>query len=94
LIIIAGMFHVQPSDRDRYLAEVADVTPLARAAPGCLDFVQAADPLDPTRINVYERGESDDHLRRFRAAGCSPLNLPPLQNANVRKYRISSDEEP
>jgi quinol monooxygenase YgiN len=94
LIIIAGMLHVQPSDRERYLAAVADVTRLARAAPGCLDFVQAADQLDPTRINVYERWESDDQLSRFRAAGGSPLNLPPLQSANVRKYRISSDEEP
>ena len=35
---------------------------LARAAPGCLDFVQAADQLDPTRINVYERWESKEHL--------------------------------
>jgi quinol monooxygenase YgiN len=88
------MLHVQPSDRDRYLAAVVDVARLARAAPGCLDFVQAADQLDPTRINVYERWESDDHLHRFRTAGGPALELPPLQNANVRKYRISSDEEP
>jgi quinol monooxygenase YgiN len=94
LIIIAGTLHVQPSDRDRYLAGVADVTRLARAAPGCLDFVQAADQLDPTRINVYERWESDDHLHRFRTAGGPPADLPPLTDAKVRKYRISSDEEP
>ncbi len=94
MIIIAGTLQVLPSDRDRYLAEVADVARLARAAPGCLDFVQAADPLDGSRINVYERWESDDHLGQFRTTGGPPLNLPPLQNANVRKYRISSDEEP
>jgi quinol monooxygenase YgiN len=94
LIIIAGTLHVVRADRDRYLAEVAEVTHLARAAPGCLDFVQAADQLDPTRINVYERWESDDHLDRFRASGGPALDLPPLQSANVRKYRISSEEQP
>lgn len=94
MIIIAGTLHVEPSDRDRYLAGVVDVARLARAAPGCLDFVQAADQLDPTRINVYERWESDDHLHRFRAAGGPSPELPRLQEANVRKYRVSGDEEP
>ena len=94
MIIIAGTLHVEPSDRDQYLVGVVDVARLARAAQGCLDFVQAADQLDATRINVYERWESDDHLHRFRAAGDPPLELPPLREANVRKYRISSDEEP
>nr|WP_231957058.1 MULTISPECIES: antibiotic biosynthesis monooxygenase [unclassified Actinoplanes] len=73
---------------------MANVARLAREAPGCSDFVQAADALDDTRINVYERWESDDDLHRFRAAGGPALDLPPLQDANVRKYRISSDEEP
>jgi quinol monooxygenase YgiN len=94
MIIIAGTLHVAPSDRDRYLAEVADVARLARLAPGCLDFAQTADPLDPTRINVYERWESDDELHRFRAAGGPPLELPPLRFADVRKYRIAGVEEP
>jgi quinol monooxygenase YgiN len=94
LIIIAGTLQVEASDRARYLAEVADVTRLARAAPGCLDFVQAADPWEPTRINVYERWESDEHLHRFRSAGGPPLNLPPLKGAEVRKYRVSGEEQP
>jgi hypothetical protein len=58
MIIIAGTLHVAPSDRDRYLAEVADVARLARLAPGCLDFAQTADPLDPTRINGSEPREA------------------------------------
>jgi hypothetical protein len=70
------------------------VARLAHLAPGCLDFVQAPDPLDPTRIHVYEQWESDDHLHRFRTAGGPALELPPLRAANVRKYRISSIEEP
>jgi quinol monooxygenase YgiN len=94
LIIIAGTLHVAPADRDRYLAEVVDVARLARLTPGCLDFVQTPDPLDPTRINVYERWESDEDLHRFRTAGGPPPKLPPLQSADVRKYRVAGVEDP
>ena len=94
MIIISGSLYVDPTDRDRYLAAVMDVARLARLAVGCQDFVQTPDPLDPTRINVYERWESDDHLHRFRAAGGPSLELPPLRSADVHKYRIASVEEP
>src|SRR5438045_1073029 len=94
VIIIAGALHLEPSHRDRYLAAVLEVARLARSAEGCLDFVQTPDPIDPTRINVYERWESEDHLHRFRDGDGPSLELPPLQSADVRKYRIASVEQP
>jgi quinol monooxygenase YgiN len=97
VIIVAGWLRVDAADRDGYLAAVADVARLARAAPGCLDFTQAADPLDAERINVYERWESDEDLLLFRASGCPDEpqpDVPEVLAAKVRKYRISSVEAP
>jgi quinol monooxygenase YgiN len=94
LIIIAGVVYVDPSDRDRYLAAVDHVMVLARRTSGCLDFVQAPDSLDPGRINVHERWETDDHLHRFRTSGGPKLELPPTRSADVHKYRIASNEQP
>jgi quinol monooxygenase YgiN len=97
MLIIAGELRVRPGDRDRYLAAVAPVAPMAREAPGCLDFVQAADPVDPDRINVYERWESDESLLAFRSqAGPGPddVEIPPLVSADVRKYRMASVKLP
>jgi quinol monooxygenase YgiN len=94
MLIIAGELHVDPADRDRYLAATADVAPQARAFPGCLDFVQAADPVDAGRINVFERWESDEDLMRFRTSGGPAIELPDLRAADVRKYRISAVEAP
>ncbi|SOD97464.1 putative quinol monooxygenase [Blastococcus haudaquaticus] len=97
MIVVAGELRVASVDRDRYLAAVAEVTAQARQAPGCLDFVQAADPLDPERIVVLERWESDEDLQRFRSSGdpddAGP-DLPEIVSADVRKYRISAVEEP
>ena len=94
MIIIAGTLHVDAHDRERYLTAVAHVTSQARRAPGCLDFVQAADPLDAERINVFERWESDDDLHRFRTSGGPELETPPIRAAAVRKYRVASVEAP
>jgi quinol monooxygenase YgiN len=94
VIIVAGELRVAPEDRDRYLAGVADVTRLARRAPGCRDFSQSADPIEPDRILIHERWESDEALLAFRNSGGPELDLPPIVSAEVRKYRIASVEEP
>jgi quinol monooxygenase YgiN len=94
LIIVAGQLHLDEVDRDRYLAAVADVARQARQAAGCHDFVQAADPIDAGRINVFERWESDEDLHRFRTSGGPLADLPALRSADVRKYRIAAVEAP
>jgi quinol monooxygenase YgiN len=97
VIIVAGTLRVAAGNRERYLTAVADVAVQARRAPGCLDFVQAADPLDPERINIYERWESDADLDRFRTSGDADApepDVPDVLSAEVRKYRIASVEEP
>lgn len=95
MIIIAGTLHVAPGRRDEYLALTADVAAKARAFPGCLDFVQAADPIDPGRINIHERWETDDAVQAFRCSGGDePAGLPAIERASVKKYRISAVEAP
>lgn len=97
MLIIAGRLRVDAAHRDRYLAATAGVAPAARRFPGCLDFVQAADPVEPDRINVYERWETDEALMAFRTSGSpedEPEPAPDILDADVRKYRISAVEAP
>lgn len=96
MIIVAGHLLVEPDRRAAYLDSVADVAPSARAAAGCLDFVQAADPVEPDRIVIYERWESDDALLAFRSQGSDGEDddTPELRGAEVAKYQISAVEPP
>lgn len=94
MIIIAGWIRVDPDDRDAYLAAAAEVPVLARKTAGCLDFVQAADPIEADRVNVFERWESDADVERFRTSGGPEVEMPPITSAEVRKYRISGIESP
>ncbi|GGS51562.1 antibiotic biosynthesis monooxygenase [Planobispora rosea] len=94
MIIVSGKLYVDPEVRQGYLDGCLTVIRRARAASGCLDFTLSADPIEPGRINVYERWESDIHLQRFRGAGTEPDRLTEIHAARVEKYRISSVEAP
>lgn len=95
MLIIAGALHVDPDERGRYLEAVEYVTRNARETPGCLDFMQAPDPIDAGRINIFERWESDEDLHRFRGGvGPEGAEIPAIRAAEVHKYRISAVEAP
>lgn len=92
VIIVSGSIHVDPEARDGYLAGCRNVIEQARLSPGCLDFTIAADPLEPGRINVYERWESDAQLEQFRGTGPDQEQTAEIRDAEVHRYRISAVE--
>lgn len=98
MIIVAGPLFVDPAEREAYLAGCVSVMEHARSVDGCFDFTLTADPLEPGRINVFERWESDEQLLRFRSgeagAGTQTGPQPELRGADVAKYRISGVEAP
>ncbi len=93
MIIVAGKIHLDPEARQGYLDECRQAMELARAAPGCLGFTLTADLLEPGRINIYERWESDEQLMTFRASGPSSEQQTAILDASVNRYRISAVEE-
>lgn len=94
MLIIAGKLYVDATVRDSYLTDCARLIEQARAAEGCLDFHLSADPVEPDRINVYERWESAETLERFRGSGPPSGQTSLIRSADVRRYVISSVEAP
>jgi quinol monooxygenase YgiN len=94
MLIIAGQLILNPDHRAEFLAANTEAVVQARQAAGCLDFVQAADPLDPRRINIFERWDTEEHLLDFRGAGQPASDSPPIESADVKRYVISAVEEP
>lgn len=92
MLVIAGHLMVDPTDRDRYVADCAAVVEAARKAPGCLDFALTADTLDAGRVNIYERWETDEELEAFRGSGPDAGTAARILDADVRRYRISAVE--
>ena len=92
MLIVAGYLQVAAHARAEYLERARTATVLARAAPGCLEFVQAPDPIEADRIVIYERWESEQELLAFRNGDTEPVPapLPDVLGADVLRYAISS----
>jgi quinol monooxygenase YgiN len=89
MVIVAGHLAVQPAQRDAYLAGCEQVVRQARGAPGCLDFVISADPVDAGRVNVYERWESQGAVEAFRGSGPSDEQGAAILSASVAEYDVA-----
>ncbi len=89
MIIVAGRIFVRSGSRDRFLALSADAMSQARQTPTCRDFVVAADPLEPNRVNVYEEWESRDALSAFRESGPGEDLSALIERAEVAEHEVA-----
>ena len=55
MLIVAGHFTLDPADRDAFLEGRADAMRETRTEGGNLEYVMSADPIDPTRVVLFER---------------------------------------
>ena len=62
----------------------------ARRTKGCRDFVVAADPLEPGRVNVHEEWESEAELEAFRGNGPEPDLAVDILRADVARHHVAS----
>lgn len=90
MVIVAGHLIVDPAQRESYLADCVSVVEEARKAPGCLDFTIAADLVDPGRIDVFERWESQADVKVFRGSGPSQEQGAAMLSASVAEYDVAS----
>jgi hypothetical protein len=81
---------VPPGRRDAFVATSRDAVVEARRAPGCLDFVVAADPVEPNRVNVYEQWETEAELEAFRGEGPDSDLGSDIVSADVSRHQVSS----
>ena len=88
-VVVAGHLVVAPELRAVYLSSCVEVVRVARATPGCLDFAISEDLLDASRINVFERWESQDAVEAFRDRGPSQEQAAALSSASMVEYDVT-----
>jgi quinol monooxygenase YgiN len=88
-VVVAGHLMVEPENRDDYLSTCVEVVLRARASTGCLDFAISADLLDPARVNVYERWDSQSAVEAFRGSGPSDEQGAATICASVAEFDVA-----
>lgn len=91
MVIVAGHLVVDPTERDNYLSGCVEVVRQARRAPGCLDFSLSADIIEPGRINIFERWESQGAVEAFRGSGTSDEQGAAIIAAAVAEYDVTAE---
>src|ERR687897_516965 len=89
MVIVAGHITVEPQERESYLAGCVSVVEQARGAVGCLDFAITADLIDPARVNIFERWDSQAAVEAFRGSGPSDEQGAAVLSASVAEYDIA-----
>ena len=92
MIIVSGRINVRPGAREEFLRLSTEAMVAARQTEGCRDFVVAADPIDPDRVNVYEEWESEETLQKFRGEGPGEDLSSMITTAEVAEHVVSSIE--
>lgn len=77
MIIVGGRFEVDPEQRDAFLAERHQLMRTSRSEDGCLEYTFAADPLEPSRVILFERWENQAALDAHLAAISATTTVTP-----------------
>jgi quinol monooxygenase YgiN len=89
MVIVAGHITVEPQQRESYLAGCVSVVERARGAAGCLDFAITADPINPGRVNVFERWESQAALNTARGNAPGFEQAEAMLSVSVADYDVA-----
>ncbi len=92
MVIVAGSITVELQQREAYLAGCIPIVEAARVADGCLDFAISADLIDPSRINIFERWESQAAVEAFRGNGPSDEQGAAMHSASVAQYAVAREQ--
>lgn len=90
MIIVSGWLRVDAAQREVYLASCRPIIEAARRTEGCRDFHLAADPLEPERINVFERWDTAEAVESFRGSGPEAGQQEMVIDAHVEQHEIAS----
>ena len=89
MVIVAGHVTVEPQQRESYLAACVVIVEQARGAEGCLDIAIIADLIDPGRVNIFERWESQAALEAFRSSGPAFEQAAAMLSVSAAEYDIA-----
>ena len=89
MVIVAGHVSVEPQQREAYLAGCVRIVEQARGTAGCLEFAITADLIDPGRVDIFERWESQAAVETFRGSGPGNEQGAAMLSVSVAEYDIA-----
>ena len=95
MLIVAGHFEVDPADQAAFVAGRVEAMKTTRAENGCLEYAMTADPVDPSRVLLFERWADQAAFDAHMAAVASaPRGTGPAPKGfSVKIYDIAGERD-
>ena len=97
MIVVGGTFHVDPAERDAFIAERASMIRRSRAEDGCLEYTFAADPVEADRVVLFERWADqaalDAHLGALRSNPVGPAPQVEASSTSIVVYDVTGERK-
>jgi quinol monooxygenase YgiN len=93
MLIVAGAFELDPADRDAFLEGRSEAMLETRKEPGNLEYVMSADPVDPTRVVLFERwADQDSFDQHMKVIASAPRGSGPApKGMSIKIYDIAGE---
>ena len=97
MIVVSGVFDIDPADRDAAIAAATKMGEASRQEDGCNDYAFWADLTEPGRFRVFEEWESIEalqthfqtaHMAEFRES----MGSFRILDRSVFRYEVTSRE--
>jgi quinol monooxygenase YgiN len=95
MVIVGGVFTVDPEHREAFLAGRKGIMEHSRAEQGCIEYTFSADPLDPGRVVLFEKWETqedlDAHLAGLSEASAPAVTGPEATSTSITIYDVAGE---
>ncbi len=97
MLVIAGTFNVEPSDRDAFLTAAKAVMAETLKEEGCQAYCFSPDITDPAVVHLFEKWDSEahlgphmkaDHIKTFGRA----LKDLKVNSRSITMYEVASEK--
>ena len=89
-IIVAGKLTLKRDKRDEFIKSSLKAILQARKLDACEDFSVSADPIDETRVNIFEMWKSRSSLEAFRNSGPDNDSFALIESFDVKEYETKT----
>ncbi len=97
MLIVGGFFEVEPAERDAFVAGRLEGMRMSRSEQGCLEYTLAPDPLEPSRVLLFERWETqaalDAHLANARQSPQPSTPRVAPRSASIKVYDVAGERQ-
>ncbi|MEZ4562916.1 MAG: putative quinol monooxygenase [Thermomicrobiales bacterium] len=95
MVIVAGVFTVDPGQREAFLEGRKTLMAHSRAEQGCVEYTFAADPLEDDRVVLFEKwltqADLDAHLAGLAEASAPAVTGPEATTTSIVVYDVAGE---